>query len=41
VDQAAGKRAGAVRGHVKRGFDAFDKIEDMARKGDAAISAAL
>ena len=40
VDQAAGKRAGGVRGHVKRGFEAFDKIEDMARKGDAAIAAA-
>ena len=40
VDQAAGRRAGALRQGARRGFDAFDNFEDAARKADGAIAAA-
>jgi len=40
VDQVAGRRAGAVRGHAQRGFDGYAKMEDAARKADGAIAAA-
>ena len=40
VDQAAGRHAGALRGHVRNGFFAIDKLEDAARKADGAIAAA-
>jgi len=40
VDQAAGRHAGALRGNMRKGFDAFDKLEDAARKADGAIAAA-
>jgi len=40
VDQVGGRRAGAMRQNARRGFDAFDKLEDAARKADGAIAAA-
>ena len=39
VDQVGGRRAGVMRTNARRGFDAFDKLEDAARKADGAIAA--
>jgi hypothetical protein len=40
IDQVGGHRAGAVRQHARRGFDTFNRIEDVAKKADGAIAAA-
>ena len=40
IDQVGGGRAGNIRQGARRGFDAFDKLEDAARKTDGAIAAA-
>ena len=39
IDQVGGRRAGDFRRNARRGFDAFDKLEDAARKADGAIAA--
>ena len=40
VDQVGGRHAGSIKRGARRGFDAYDKFEDAARKADGALSAA-
>ena len=40
VDQVAGRHAGTLQRGARRGFDAYGKFEDAARKADGAFKAA-